>query len=196
MLLTGLSEVVIGVLKDGKVATEDMYLLDSRTGGPTGVNIQGLNPQVEKLYGGDGIYLASSQGTGGVTVSVNALDLPQELVAKLTGMKKDETSGAYLVGNSTTPAEAAMMIRSHDKSGKSVYFGLFKGTFTRGDINPQTNEDKNKNATDTLTMTCSPNENGDVYAEAIEGVDGVTTEKFETLIFKTTVKRTASKGKG
>lgn len=191
-LLQGLAEVVIGVHNgsdDATITPDNLFVLDSSNGGPTGFNLQNLSATPTSVYGGDGVYLNLSAGTGAVQATFNALDLPQELIANLLGYKKDTASGAWLHGKDSRPRYATIMARSHDKDGKSAMLGLFSGTFTRGDVNPQTSNASTQHTTDSLVFHAVANPQGFTYAEGVNGVNGVTLEKFETLLFGQTVKR-------
>ena len=187
-LLQGLSEVKIGIHKsstDSTVAPADIYTLDNSNGGPTGFNLQNLSAGVTKVYGGDGAYLTLSAGTGDVQATFNALDIPGELSARLLGYKQDEVSGAWLHGKDSTPLYASIMAVSHDKDGNEALMGLFRGTFTQGDINPQTNNASIQNTTDSLVFHAVNNKQGFTFAQGVVGENEVTRDKFETLLFGT-----------
>jgi phage major tail protein, phi13 family len=193
MLLQGLSEVVVGIhnsMSDDTITPENIFVLDASNGGPTGFNLQNLSPTATSIYGGDAVYMTIAAGTGAVQATFNALDLPQELVSQLMGYTKDKDSGIWIHGKDSRPAYASIMARSHDKDGKSALMGLFNGTFTRGDVNPQTNDASTKTTTDSLTFHASVNDQGFTYAEGVSGVDGVTLENFEKMLFKQAITRT------
>jgi phi13 family phage major tail protein len=186
MLLQGLDTVIVGVhngFGDSTISTENIWKLDSANGGPTGFSIKNLSPTVTKLYGGDGTYITASAGTGDIDITFNALDLPEKLIATAMGYQKDAVSGAWLHGKDSRPVPASLVAISHDKTGQAVVMGLFKGTFTRGDVNPQTNNNQTQNSTDSLTFSAMQNAQGLAYAEGVEGTDDLTVDKFNTLIF-------------
>lgn len=193
MLLQGLAEVVVGIhnsMSDGTITPENIFVLDASNGGPTGFNLQNLSPTATSIYGGDAVYMTIAAGTGAVQATFNALDLPQELVSQLMGYTKDKDTGIWIHGKDSRPAQATIMARSHDKDGRSAMMGLFSGSFVRGDVNPQTNDAATKTTTDSLTFHASANEKGFTYAEGVSGVNGVTVEAFEKMLFKQEVKRT------
>lgn len=193
MLLEGLAEVVVGIhnsMTDDTMTPENIYVLDASNGGPTGFNLQNLSPTATSIHGGDAVYMTIAAGTGAVQATFNALDLPDEMVSKLMGYTKDKETGIWIHGKDSRPAYATIMARSHNKDGKSALMGLFNGTFTRGDVNPQTNDASTKTTTDSLTFHASVNSQGFTYAQGINGVDGVTLGAFEKLLFKQEIKRT------
>lgn len=188
MELEGLSHVLIGPMasqNDDTIDPKDVVILNSETGGPTGFSIKNLSPATEKEYGGDGVFSVSTSGAGDVELTFNALDLPQDLVAKLMGYQKDST-GMWIHGRNSLPIPAAVMGISHH-GGKAVFLGMFKGMFARGDVNPETNNEKNNKAHDSLTYTATQNAKGQVYAEGSEGADGVTVANATKLIFGTEI---------
>lgn len=190
-LLQGLSEVKIGIHKsstDPTIAAADIYTLDNSNGGPTGFNLQNLSKSPTTLYAGDGAFLTLSAGTGDVQATFNALDIPGDLTARLLGYQQDEISGAWLHGKDSNPAYATIMAVSHDKDNNEALMALFRGTFTRGDVNPQTNNASVQNTTDSLVFHAVSNKQGFTYAEGVVGENEVTRAKFEALAFGTASK--------
>lgn len=184
MLLVGLEEVRIGIMNsrdDEKIAEDKTFILNGKNGGPTEFNIQNLSADTEQVYGGDMLRRVSGRGNGQVSATFNADDIPGEVLHALLGYTQNENK-IWTVDKNTLAPYASVEVMTHDNNGKAIWLGLTKGQFSRGDVNPQTNTEKQTDATDSLTFTGLNREDGTAYVEGLES-EGVTQEVMDTELF-------------
>ena len=174
---------------DTSFGDNGIFDIDARTSkGATDATISGLAPQIDRIYGSNESVGVSSQGTGQVSATIGANDIPTDVVAILTGMDKDENTGAWtLDSHSKAPMAVMEFITTSESTGKDVHFAVLKGIFTHGDINAQTNNSNLQRTTDKLTFT-GLNRLSDrrIFASLNESqpeVDAQTVQAFEDLVF-------------
>lgn len=184
MLLTGLEEVELGVMKsndDETITQKDIYTLNAKNGGPTEFQIQGLSPELSKVFGGDAARRSTGRGTGNINGSFNVDDFPSAVLHRILGMEQDQTTFIWSMSSTTEAPYVSVKIKSHGGDGKAIWMVLPKVKFSRGDINPKTNTEKQQDSSDSLTYTAQTrNSDGKPYLEGLES-EGVT----EAAIFKT-----------
>ena len=183
MLLTGLEEVELGIMKsneDETIAQADIYTLNAENGGPTEFQIQGLSPELSKVFGGDAPRRSTGRGTGNVNGSFNVDDFPSVVLHRILGMVQDESTSIWSMSSATEAPYVSVKIKSHGGDGKAIWMILPKVKFARGDINPKTNTETQQDSSDALTYTAQTrNSDGKPYLEGLES-EGVT----EAGIFK------------
>lgn len=162
-----------------------IFTIDSKTSeGLTVGNIAGLAPQMNKVYGSDMVVETSGKGSGSVTATLGANDIPDGVLSVLAGMKKDETTGAYYIDPDTRPPYSALEFVSHDRVGNKVHFALHKGTFGPEEHNMQTNTDTPQVAVDSVTFT-AVNRKSDkrVYSMINEKDTTFKQETWDSYVF-------------
>lgn len=191
MLLTGLSEFRLGIMasrEDETIDPKQTFLLNSKTGGPKELKISNLSADVEQVYGGDALRRTTGQGTGQVEATINADDIPSAVLHAILGYTRG-TDGTWAATTNTQAPYCAFEAMSHDVNGKKVYMGLVKGQFSRGDLNPQTNTEKQNDAQDELKFTALSRADGEVFVEGLE-VEGVSQEAMDMKVFGVAVDET------
>lgn len=184
MLLVGLEEVRIGIMKsrDDETIDEKMtFILDGKNGGPTEFNIQNLSSDTEQVYGGDMLRRVTGRGNGQISATFNADDIPSSVLHAILGYKQNENK-IWKVDKNTISPYCSVEVKTHDGDNKAAWLGLTKGQFSRGDVNPQTNTEKQTDATDSLTFTGLNRNDGVAYVEGLES-EGVTQETIDTELF-------------
>lgn len=183
MLLTGLEEVELGIMNSNDDETIDpkkIFTLNAATGGPTEFQIQGLSPELSKVFGGDAARRSTGRGTGNINGSFNVDDFPSNVLHPILGMVQDSTDKTWSVDSTTEAPYVSVKIKSHGGDGKAIWMILTKVKFARGDINPKTNTETQQDSSDALTYTGNVrNSDGKPYIEGLES-EGVT----EAAIFK------------
>ncbi len=183
MLLKGLEEIVLATFKsmDDETVT-NAFLMNNASGGPTQFQVQNTSPTISQVYAGDAVFRVSGKGNGQITATIAIEDIPAEVLHAVLGYEKDEASGLWLVGKDTSLVAGCVYARSHDAGDGKAWLGLLKGVFSRGDINPQTNQAQETDATDSLTFTgMNRAKDGKAYFEGLE-TEGVTDEKVQTFV--------------
>ncbi|WPC19421.1 phage tail protein [Pediococcus inopinatus] len=184
MLLKGLDEIAFGVFNSMDDETvKSVYLMNNQTGGPTQFQVQNTSPTVTQVYAGDALFRVSGKGNGQITSTIAIEDIPAETLHALLGYEKDKDSGLWVVGKDTALVAGCVYARSHDANDQKAWIGLLKGVFTRGDINPQTNQAQETDATDSLTFTAMNRAaDGYAYFEGLES-ENVTEESVQKFVF-------------
>ena len=152
ILVDGPNEVVDTSYK--ALGETGIFTIDAKTSeGITVGNITGLAPTMTKVYGSDMVVETSGKGSGSVTATLGANDIPDDVLASISGMKQDETVGAWYLDPDSRPPYSAIEFISHDRLNNKVHFALHKGTFGPEEHNMQTNTDQPQVAVDSVTFT-------------------------------------------
>ena len=111
-------------------------------------------------------YYVAQKGTGSVELSLSILDMTEALTAELLGRKENE-DGIMLVGESTTPPYAGVLMEAEALDGQPIFFALLKGKFRLDEQNLATNEDElSEPEADELEGQFVADANGNTYATA------------------------------
>ena len=162
-----------------------IFKIDASTSeGLISAAISGLAPTMNKVYGSDMVVEESGKGSGSVSVSLAANDIPDPVLNALTGMKTDVASGAAYIDTDTRAPYSALELTSHDRKGNLVHFAVLKGTFGPEDHNLQTDTDTEQMATDSVTFG-AVNRKSDkkVYAVVNAGQLKYDDAKWTELVF-------------
>lgn len=185
-MLVGFDSAKIGIFNsfsDEHVTAENIFTIDKTKGGTLGANIQNLNYSPQISYASNVAYRISGKGHGAVTVAFTAMDIPQDLIAKITGATKN-AQGIYVVTKDTRAPYCSLMMQSQDADGKKVYLAVLKGQFGFPDRNPQTNNANETDYTDALTFTAIDRlSDGAAYAEGYEADLDFNAENFLDFVF-------------
>lgn len=146
--------------------------------------ITGLAPTMNKVYGSDMVVEESGKGSGSVSVTLAANDIPDPVLNDLTGLKTDTASGAAFIDTDTRAPYSALEMTSHDRKGNLVHFAVLKGTFGPEEHNLQTDTDTEQMATDSVTFG-AVNRKSDkkVYAVVNAGQASYSDAKWLALVF-------------
>ena len=92
--------------------------------------------------------------------------MTEALAAELLGRKENE-DGIMLVGESTTPPYAGVLMEAEALDGQPIFFALLKGKFRLDEQNLATNEDElSEPEADELEGQFVADANGNTYATA------------------------------
>jgi phi13 family phage major tail protein len=184
-MLVGFERLRIGIYNsfdDETIEPENIYTVLAKSGGPQGLNIQNLNYGTTPQYGGDQVVRIAGKGTGAVTAALTALNLPFDLVNKITGAKK--INGIYQLTKDTVAPYCSIEAMSHDADGKQAFLALVKGQFGYPDRNPQTNQAQETDSTDALTFTAVTRLSDSlVYSEGYEADSEFSLTNWQGLVF-------------
>lgn len=106
-------------------------------GATSTAEITGLSKEPLKVYGSDGVYTVLAKGVGEVGVNLGVLDLEKDTNTTILGRQKTE-EGFIKIGKSTNPPVCSVVLESSDLRDEPVYFGFFKGKFSKESINLNT----------------------------------------------------------
>ncbi len=183
-MLVGFESARIGILDDNEqVDPAKIFTINAQAGGTLGANITGLNYTPTIQYASDVAYRVSGKGTGSVTCTFTAEDIPMDIIYQITGAVKN-ANGIYVVGKDTQAPYTALEMISHDADNGLVYLGLLKGVFGFPNVNPQTNQAAETDATDSLTFTAlNRQSDGLVFAEAFASDEGFQSTNWNSFVF-------------
>lgn len=152
--------------KEDKV--EETHVVEGKAnkGGTTEASISGLSAEAVKVYASNVAYYVAQKGTGSVELTLSILDMTEALAAALLGRKENE-DGIMLVGESTQPPYAGVLMESEALDGQPIFFALLKGKFRLDEQNLATNEDElSEPEADELEGQFVADANGNTYATA------------------------------
>lgn len=174
---------------DDKVENTHVVEGKANKGGTTEASISGLSAEAVKVYASNVAYYVAQKGTGSVELSLSVLDMTEALASELLGRKENE-DGITLVGESTTPPYAGVLMESEALDGQPIFFALLKGKFRLDEQNLATNEDElSEPEADELEGQFVADANGNTYATArgedkraalealFENIDGSVSEE-------------------
>ena len=162
-----------------------IFKIDASTSeGLISAAISGLAPTMNKVYGSDMVVEESGKGSGSVSVTLAANDIPDTVLNDLTGMKTDTDSGASFIDTDTRAPYSALEMTSHDRKGNLVHFAVLKGTFGPEGHELRTDTDTEQMATDSVTFG-AVNRKSDkkVYAAVNSGQATYAEDKWLSLVF-------------
>lgn len=162
-----------------------IFKIDASTSeGLISAAISGLAPTMNKVYGSDMVVEESGKGSGSVSVTLAANDIPDPVLNDLTGLKTDVASGAAYIDTDTRAPYSALELTSHDRKGNLVHFAVLKGHFGPEEHNLQTDTDTEQMATDSVTFG-AVNRKSDkkVYAAVNAGQSAYDDAKWTALVF-------------
>lgn len=162
-----------------------IFKIDASTSeGLISAAISGLAPTMNKVYGSDMVVEESGKGSGSVSVTLAANDIPDPVLNDLTGLKTDTDSGAAFIDTDTRSPYSALELTSHDRKGNLVHFAVLKGHFGPEEHNLQTDTDTEQMATDSVTFG-AVNRKSDkkVYAAVNTGQAQYNDAKWLALVF-------------
>ncbi|GGL55914.1 major tail protein [Sporolactobacillus putidus] len=183
-MLVGFESARIGVMTEGteKFTSANIFTIDKSSGRTIGANIQGLNSTPTTLWGSNTPKQIRGVGTGNVTLTLAAEDVPEEVIGAITGAVKD-ANGIWTIGRDTKPPFSAIEIVSSD-GNNPVYLALLKGTFGFPDANPQTNQQNQTIQTDSLTFTgTSRDSDYRVFAKGFESDPSFQKAAWDAFVF-------------
>lgn len=183
--MVGFESARIGVMSLGKetFAEDKIYTINAQSGRTLGANIQNLGNSSSVVWASDTPRVIRGKGTGNVTCTLTAENIPEEVIAAMTGTQKN-AQGIYTVGADTMSPYCSMEMISHDEDGKKIYLALLKGTFSFPDQHPQTNTVNQTEATDSIVFTGAARMSDSlVYAKGYESDTEFQEEGWNTFVF-------------
>lgn len=144
MTAVGFTKATITVLdKELKPVAGKQYEIKGETdkGVTKTFEITGLTAESLKIYGSDIPYQILQTGTGEVSATFTALDLPFELENTVLGRQKTEgANGYYYAGEDTEPPFCSVVFESHAMNGDVLGFAMFAGKFGLSTVSGATKE--------------------------------------------------------
>ncbi|MDB1563003.1 phage tail protein [Pediococcus pentosaceus] len=161
-------QIITGAEKG--LSENGLFTIDASTSkGVISGAITGLAPTQTKVYGSDAVVDIIAQGTGAVSLTLAANDIPMQILGKLSGMDYDATTGAYKLGKDSKPPFSVVDLVSTDGDKHPIHFALYKGKFGPEEVSLNTNQDQVNRATDSVTFSAvNRNSDGFVYAMYVE----------------------------
>lgn len=124
--------------------------------------------ELNKMYA-DGIVYYTTASNNGYEGDLEIALITDEFRTKILGEEKDETTGIMWENVNVNPKIFAIGFEIEgDQRGTRFWF--LKATCTRPTIESETTEDAKEPGTDTLTISCAPNEDGYVRAKTTPDV--------------------------
>lgn len=157
-------------------------------GGMISGEIEGLSSDPVKVYASNRAYYVVQKGTGDVSATLSALDMPEAVENAILGYETVE-GGFTVIGENTEPPYCSIMMESEDLHGKKALLGLFKGKFSKDgvSIETKTNENVEPEGTEyTFSAVASDKEGfeGQVFAKYVGDEESVITA-IETAVIGT-----------
>lgn len=141
MTLVGFRRMHI-VVRDG--VTKEHFVVEGKEneGATSTAEITGLSKEPLKIWGSDGVYTVLAKGTGEVSVNLGVLDLLKNVNTTILGYQQTN-DGFTKIGQSTNPPVCSIVLESSDLRDEPVYFGFFKGKFSKETLNLNTKTGEN-----------------------------------------------------
>ena len=166
-------------------ATNGIYEMNAGTVlGVLSAAITGLAPTTNKIYGSDVQVDISGQGTGNISVTFAANDIPMDVESIITGYSKNDMGGWYLDDTSRAPYGALDLV-STNRSGLPIHIAFLKGRFAPGEKTLTSNNDSPQWATDSLTFSAISRNNTDLRSVTryIEDGSKITLDQILQDVF-------------
>lgn len=162
--------------------------------------ITGLAPTTTKIYGSDVQVDISGQGTGNVSVTFAANDIPMDVESVITGYKQNAMGGWYLDDTSRAPFGALDLV-STNRQGQPIHIAFLKGRFAPEEKTLTSNNESPQRATDSLTFSVISRNNTDLRSVTryIEDDVKITLDDILQDVFmgyKSSVKSASSAASG
>lgn len=188
MATVGFESIYIGIHNEDGAVTR-VHEINAAEGGAISASISGLGASSNTVYASNVPFYVASQGVSSPTVELSIADLSADAFNDITGASYDETNGIVAIGARTKPPYASLIMKSHDKDGNALYFGLTKAKGAYDSIEMNTIEDGGPElATDTVTFTCIARGTDQiVFAKGSEADENFTFAAFEDFIMGETV---------
>lgn len=170
-------------LSNTVLGTTGIYRIDEKTSqGITVGNITGLAPTMTKIYGSDMVVETSGKGTGAITATLGANDIPEPVIDALTGA--DTSKGFSVITSNTRAPYSVIEFITHGRKDNVLHFALLKGTFGLEGHNMQTNTETEQLAPDSLTFT-AVNRQSDkaAYAKGDEADESFKLDTWNSFVF-------------
>ncbi len=186
MATVGFDSIEFGILDENEVVTK-RHIVNASAGGAISAGITGLGTNMTTTYASNVPFYVSAQGTGEPKLELEIGDIPADVLADLTGLNVDATTGIGTIGANNKPPYVAVILKSKDKEGKAIYISLLKGKFTYDGDNLKTGDANGAELqTDKISGTFIARAlDSNVYAKGREAVTGFTYTAFEDLVFQT-----------
>lgn len=140
MTLIGFKRATIQILDESLQPVADKkYVVEGTTnkGATSSFEVTGLSPEAVKVYGSNIPYYVSQKGTGDLSATFSALDLPAEVENAVLG-RDGEKDGVTHIGDDTEAPYCAVLFESAALSGEKVGIGFYAGKFGRDSISAET----------------------------------------------------------
>ena len=134
----------------------------------------------------DGIVFYQSASNGGYSGDLEVALVPDEFRKDV--LQEEEDTNKVLFENANKNGKSFALGFQIDGDKEPTLFWFFKCTATRPNVESETTEDTKEPGTDTITISCAPDENGDVRAKTQAGVaENIRTEWFDEVYTKNKV---------
>lgn len=181
MATLGFEQVMIGIMDKDENVTK-VHTIDAKNGGTIEGKIGGLAPSMNVTYASNVPFFVSAVGTGQPQLDLDVADLPDEVVADITGATVE--NGITKIGATTVAPYVAVILKAKGASGDDVFVSLLKGKFGHPDLDLKTGDDKGQElSTDSLSGQFIAREDGLVYAKGRTGAADFTFEEFKAFVF-------------
>lgn len=176
--------------KAGKVTAIHKIEGKDNQGGMISAEVGGLSSDPVKVYASNRAYYVVQKGTGDVSATLSALDMPEAVENEILGYKT-ASGGFTIIGENTEPPYCSIMMESEDLHGKKALLGLFKGKFSKDGVSleTKTNENVEPEGTEyTFSAVASDKDEfaGQVFAKYVGDEESVITA-METAVIGTVV---------
>ena len=176
--------------KAGKVTAIHKIEGKDNQGGMISAEVEGLSSDPVKVYASNRAYYVVQKGTGDVSATLSALDMPEAVENEILGYKT-ASGGFTIIGENTEPPYCSIMMESEDLQGKKALLGLFKGKFSKDGVSleTKTNENVEPEGTEyTFSAVASDKDEfaGQVFAKYVGDEESVITA-METAVIGTVV---------
>ena len=176
--------------KAGKVTAIHKIEGKDNQGGMISAEVEGLSSDPVKVYASNRAYYVVQKGTGDVSATLSALDMPEAVENEILGYKT-ASGGFTIIGENTEPPYCSIMMESEDLHGKKALLGLFKGKFSKDGVSleTKTNENVEPEGTEyTFSAVASDKDEfaGQVFAKYVGDEESVITA-METAVIGTVV---------
>lgn len=167
----GFKRMTIQVL--GETAQKFVIEGKSGEGATKTAKISGLAADPIQTYGSDIAYYTSRRGVGEVKAEFELIDIPMAVQKVIFGYKSGTTAtGLTFIGEDTEAPEVSILLEAPDTEG-NAYFGFFKGTFSKEDLELKTQEAKKEGLdSQKLVFLAQPGTSGEALGQYVAmGID-------------------------
>ncbi|GAX47314.1 major tail protein [Pseudolactococcus reticulitermitis] len=182
MTIINVNKVTVRILDGATPSDTNTFELKgaANSGALQEVKITGLASDPVKTWGSGVAYHISRMGVGDVKAEIKALDIPEDVKAKLLGYTT--VDGVTYIGTDTEAPEVSLLFEGISTAGGGAYLGFFRGVLSLDEFEgKQASEKAEELPSENMTFSAMASDDAATQGMYFAKYVGTESEKIETL---------------